>query len=392
MAIYLVNNIWQMSWSNPARPGYPFRKSTGIKNEIAWDEEKKVYISKADIKKKVEAMAAKKEVEQAEGKYLDVKKEFRIKFKDLCPIYLNNHARAHNKSWKISEGYQLSIENKTGLLTYFGEYYLDEIKPLIIEKYKQERFAAGLQPSSINRNLAILSSMFNKAIDWEKCSENPMKKVDLFKLKNTRLRYLEKTEIKTLLSFCDKLLFAIVTLALNTGMRKQEILDLKWIDIDFVKRFICLLDQKNGDKSYIPLNETVILILKSIKRDESCAYVFSKDGKPYHLRRPFNTALKNAKIKGANFHTLRHTFASHLAMAGVDLNTIRELMRHKTMLMTLRYAHLSKDHKSRAVEVFASQMDNIWVIPDKHTNITHSESEVENKEFKDIVSSINISI
>jgi integrase len=78
------------------------------------------------------------------------------------------------------------------------------------------------------------------------------------------------------------------------------------------------------------------------------------------FRHVYEATLKKSVILGANFHTLRHTFASHLAMSGVDLNTIRELLGHKSLEMTMRYAHLSRDHKSRAVDVLAGQMDTFW--------------------------------
>ena len=98
----------------------------------------------------------------------------------------------------------------------------------------------------------------------------------------------------------------------------------------------------------------------TLRRIVDSPYVFCKNnGWPYNFRKSFETALTNSGILGTSFHTLRHSFASHLAMSGVDLNTIRELMRHKSLAMTQRYAHLSRDHKARAVDVLAGQMDTI---------------------------------
>ncbi len=120
----------------------------------------------------------------------------------------------------------------------------------------------------------------------------------------------------------------------------------------------------------------------AIQRNPKSPYVFcKKDGETYSFRKTFETALKKSGILDASFHTLRHTFASHLAMSGVDLNTIRELMRHKSLDMTQRYAHLSKDHKARAVCVLASQMDTIWT-PDDKVN--------DDEEFEKVVSQISI--
>ena len=99
----------------------------------------------------------------------------------------------------------------------------------------------------------------------------------------------------------------------------------------------------------------------SIKRHVESPYVFCKNsGDTYSFRKAFETAMDNSGILDASFDTLRHTFASHLAMAGVDLYTIQRLMRHKSQEMTHRYAHLSKDHISRAVDVLESQMGTVW--------------------------------
>lgn len=197
------------------------------------------------------------------------------------------------------------------------------------------------------------------------------------------MRYLEKSEVQKLLESSAPELKAIITLALNTGMRRGEIENLKWQDIDFEKGVICILEQKNGDKSYIPFNEPSMRVLMAIRQIVDSPYVFCKNnGQPYNFRKSFETALKKSGILDVSFHTLRHSFASHLAMSGVDLNTIRELMRHKSLAMTQRYAHLSKDHKSRAVEVLASQMDTIWT-PDASVN--------EDDEFNKIVSQIELS-
>lgn len=148
-------------------------------------------------------------------------------------------------------------------------------------------------------------------------------------------------------------------------MRKSEILNLKWIDIDFKRNLLYLIETKNGERRYVPINDTVKrTLIKVLKRPES-PYVFcNESGKPYaNVRTSFDTALKRAGIKDFRFHDLRHTFASHLIMLGIDLRTVQVLMGHKTIEMTLRYSHLSPDHKSRAVEILSrsfSKVDTIW--------------------------------
>ena len=150
-------------------------------------------------------------------------------------------------------------------------------------------------------------------------------------------------------------------MALHTGMRKSELLGLKWHDIEIKRGVIHLLSTKNGEKRIIPMNRAIYDALTSVNRHASSPYVFvSEDGNPYNVRKSFETALKKSGIISFRFHDLRHTFASHLTMLGVELNTVRELLGHKTLNMTLRYAHLSPDHKSHAVGLFDTRMDTIW--------------------------------
>lgn len=325
---------------------------------------------------------AKKVAEFAENKHLDIKREEKIKFRDFAKIYFENHCRVNNKSWKRADWVYLNPENPNGLVAYFGDYFLYEIKPLMIEEYKASEIARKIAPATINRVLGILGSLFNRAIDWGKLGESPMKKVKRVKVTANRLRYFEKEELRRLIEKCDAIIRPIVILAAYTGMRRGEIMNLKWMDIDFPKSLICLLDQKNGKKSYIEMLPEVKQALMLVPRNPNGQYIFCyEDGRQMNFTRAFKGALKSAKITGASFHTLRHTFASHLAMSGVDLNTIRELMRHGDMKMTMIYAHLSKDHKSRALKVFGNQMESVL---SNNTKTTQSEKE----EFQNIVSQI----
>ncbi|MBL7132225.1 MAG: site-specific integrase [Candidatus Omnitrophica bacterium] len=139
-------------------------------------------------------------------------------------------------------------------------------------------------------------------------------------------------------------------------------LNLKWQDVDFRRGIIHLFKTKNNEKREIPINETVKTALIRVRKHPESPYIFcDKNGKPFkNLRKSFFTALKKAGIINFRFHDLRHTFASHLAMSGIDLNTVRELMGHKSLEMTLRYSHLSPDHKKRAVDILQKRMDTIW--------------------------------
>jgi integrase len=203
--------------------------------------------------------------------------------------------------------------------------------------------------------LGQLISIFSKAIEWKMIRENPAKEVKLFKGIKKRVRYIMPEEIQNLISNCPEYLKPIVTIAVHTGMRKGEILGLRRDQVDFEQRIITLTDTKNSEIRNIPMNETVKAILNSIEK---------KDGPIFHvglstMRKDYIEALKKSNIENFTFHGLRHTFASHLAMQGTELNDIRDLLGHKSINMTLRYAHLSPAHKSKAVTILDTLMTQI---------------------------------
>jgi integrase len=177
---------------------------------------------------------------------------------------------------------------------------------------------------------------------------------------NRRLRYLSKEECQALIDSSEPHLKPIVITAVNTGMRRGEILGLRWDrHIDLKHGFILLDNTKNGERREIPINQTVKALLIVLTRRIDVPYVFydPTTGKHYKdLKKSFATACRKAGIRDFHFHDLRHTFASRLVMAGVDLTTVRELLGHKTLTMTLRYAHLSPSHKVNAVGVLGRKL------------------------------------
>ena len=305
----------------------------------------------SESKKIAEAVLCKRKTEIAEDKYLDIKKNKKIRFEDFADEYLEIHSKS-KKSYYTDE-------KIIGLLKkLFEGKCLHQITTLDIEKFKSERIKK-VSPATVNRTLAVLKSIFNRAIAWGKVDSNPFRGVKLFKENNQRLRFLEQEEIPILLSRCCEHLKPIVILALNTGMRKGEILGLKWQNIDFKRNIIHLFKTKNGEKREVPLNDISKGALVAIIKHTDSPYIFcNKDGKPYgDIKKSFLTAVEKSGIIDFHFHDLRHTFASHLVMAGIDLNTVRELLGHKSLEMTLRYSHLSPDHKKRAVDVLCGRMD-----------------------------------
>ncbi|GAI42281.1 unnamed protein product, partial [marine sediment metagenome] len=188
----------------------------------------------------------------------------------------------------------------------------------------------------VNIELSCLRAMFNKAILWSKAVQNPVRHVKMLSEKNRRLRYLKEDEIERLIANCPDYLRPIVVIALNTGMRKGEILNLKWEDVDLGTRIIYVVNTKTNEKREIPVNTVLYAMLVDL-RTKSGAYVFPNDaGEPYvDIRKGFRTAIKKSHIRNFRFHDLRHTFASQLVMKGVDLKTIQELLGHKSIEMTI---------------------------------------------------------
>jgi integrase len=242
------------------------------------------------------------------------------------------------------------------LLRTFGNYALNSFTTLMIEHYQTEGLATR-KPATVNRLLATLKHMFTKGVEWEMVGEETLKKVRRVKLipeNNRRLRFLSSEECQALVESCENHLAPIVITALNTGMRKGEILGLRWDQVDLRHGFILLGVTKNGERREIPINKTLRQTFEALPRHIKIPYVFwsGKEGKPYQdIRQSFNSALKRAGIKDFRFHDLRHCFASHLVMAGCDLKTVQELLGHKNITMTLRYSHLAPAHKFRAVDL-----------------------------------------
>ena len=191
-------------------------------------------------------------------------------------------------------------------------------------------------------------------------STNPVKGVKFLPEKR-RLRFLMPDEIRILLEACSEDFRMIVITALNTGMRRGEILGLKWDDVDFDRRQLLIRDSKNGESRTVELNDLLTRELQ-LYRDQQRprpAHVFTgvTGNSLTTIQNTFMRTRERAGLPDLRFHDLRHTFASHLVMNGIDLTTVKELLGHKSIQMTLRYAHLSQPHKKKAVETLTAIMD-----------------------------------
>jgi integrase len=281
------------------------------------------------------------------GKY--VKRHGQKKFEELAKEYMD-YSKANKRSW------ERDVYSLHHLVPFFKDKSLSEIKPHSIEKYKAERKKA-VSESTINRELACLKHMFSMAMKWEWTADNPVKKVKLFKEHLLPMRILSFEEEKKLLSVCNGSLRPIIITAVETGMRKGEILNLKWSRVNLEERNIRVEDTKNGEFRIIPVSSVLLGVLEELERDGD--YVFSKNGGAAirSIKTGFCAAIKRAGIQHIRFHDLRHTFASREVMSGVDLATVKELMGHKTITMTMRYSHPTPEHKRLAVEMLRSPLN-----------------------------------
>jgi integrase len=249
-----------------------------------------------------------------------------------------------------------------------GPYTLADVTPALLgetrDKLGQER-----GPATVVRYLAALSHVFTVAVkEWGWLENNPMRNVGKPKEPRGRVRFLSddttgpdgKTiegERTQLLNVCKKssnpYLHTIVVLALSTGMRQGEILNLRWPDVDLNNGRIILHETKNGERRVVPLTGKALDLLKThskVRRlDTPLLFPGKNPKKPMDLRTPWEAALKKAGIEDFRFHDLRHSAASYLAMNGASLAEIAEVLGHKTLQMVKRYSHLSEAHTAGVV-------------------------------------------
>jgi len=296
------------------------------------------------------------EVKSARGEYLGIYEEKKMLFEDLAEEYL-----VFSKANKAYSSYERDTRSlRVHLVRYFKGSYVFELTSQMIETYKARRLEK-VGPATVNRELSCLRHMLNKAVEWRYIGISPMKGVKLLKEPPGRLRYLRPEEASALLANCAPRVRSVVVTALHTGMRRSEILNLKWGDIDFRTRIITVQKSKNNERRMIPMNDILQAELNSVPRDIRSQFVFcNREGKPFaRVYKGFKGALRRAGIEDFRFQDLRHTFASYLVMNGVDLRTVQQLMGHKSLRMTMRYAHLSEAHARKAVDTLARVGHNL---------------------------------
>ena len=231
----------------------------------------------------------------------------------------------------------------------------------MFEKFKAFRREEGAQNRTINAEMVLVRMMFRLATQWGYAEKNITDGVSKLKVpKKNPPRFLTDEECNKLLDSSDAWLYPIFYTFLNTGLRKSELENLEWSDIDFNRKKLKVTIKDNWspktNEREIPINEGLYALLEKQKQKTGkSGYVFpGEDGKMIfrnRLLRRIKTLAKRLKMgDNIGIHTLRHTFASHLVMKGVDLATIKQLMGHSDIETTMIYSHLTEDHVNNAVD------------------------------------------
>lgn len=308
-----------------------------------------------------------------------------------------------------------SVEVLQRLQTNFADFLerpLTDITPWLIEKWRAAQRKRGKASSTLNRDLTTLRAALSKAVTWGVLDAHPLSPVKPLRVDTkAQVRYLSAEEaqrLRTALARRDARiqqarergnawrrergypelpsvtrqpygdhLTPMVLLSLNTGLRRGELFNLAWEHVNMRTRTLTVDGKgaKSGQTRHVPLNDEALDVLQTWRaQSPGAGYVFpGKDGNRLdNVRKAWSGLLRDAGIPRFRWHDLRHDFASKLVMAGVPLNTVRELLGHSGMTTTLRYAHLAPDHKAEAVSRLSRSNADTWQTSRQAQNATHS--------------------
>ncbi len=283
---------------------------------------------------------------------------------DMIDRYLEKVLKKDNRQYKTKFGHLRWWREE------LGEYALNRLSPSILVDCREKLLAERIQKkprsvATVNRYLATFSLVLNIAcMEWEWIDESPMKRVKKYKEPRGRIRYLDDDEKRRLLDVCkesrNSQLYMVVVIALSTGMRLGEILNLTWTDVDLEVGKAVLHETKNGERRVVAIVSVALRLLRKHKamQQANTLLVFPNalGSGPVNIRRDWERALRESEVENFRFHDLRHTFASYLAMNGASLAELAEALGHKTLAMVKRYAHLSEAHTASVVQRMNDRM------------------------------------
>lgn len=273
----------------------------------------------------------------------------RLMFSEAAHLFLENHAKANKaqKSWMNDAS---KIEYLNGL---FGEKKLVDFTPLDIQNMRSCIMDMKLTSRTADRYHSLVKTIFNKMIIWRKFHGfNPANGVKLKREPNAHIRFLSKDEMRQLDQHLkNQDVYPYYVAGLHTGMRLGELLRLKWEDITFPIRDLFIPKSKSGKSRHVPISDVLYGLLRDLygtgKNDKELVLGTLNGDKIY---RRFMKACRKLKIKDFRFHDLRHTFASHLVMAGVSIFQVSKWLGHSSVTTTEKYyAHLSPDNRREEI-------------------------------------------
>ncbi len=274
-------------------------------------------------------------------------------FEELRDRYMRDHSKVNKAPDSVVRD-DCSFKR---LSIFFRGFTLAQLTPAMISEYKSLRRSQNAKTATLAKELEVLRHALNFAVkEWEWLDRNPFEKVKIDKPNNKIERWLTSEEEQRLLDASPDWLKDIIAFALNTGMRRNEILSLQWSEVDLSRRTATLLKTKNKEKRTVPLNQTALELLRTKNKvrsisglvfaGQACTKIIGRN-----LLRAFYAARETAKLTDVRFHDLRHTFATRLVQSGIDLYVVKELLGHKTITMTMRYAHHFPESLRHGVEV-----------------------------------------
>lgn len=307
----------------------------------------------ATFASKTKAKLWKQQTEAAmrEGRYFKTIESRKHTLGDLVDRYIRDVLPTKAKSYKKQKAQLQWWKDQ------LGHRLLSDLTPALIGEHRDSLASQNTyrgtkrSPATVVRYLAALSHALSTALkEWGWLEDSPMRKVTKPKEPRGRVRYLSLEERHALLEACKNsnsaFLYPVVILALSTGMRQMEILNLKWSDVDLDKGVIILHETKNDERRCVPLAGHALQTIKKLAaaRKNISPFLFPSNkrlkNKPYNIRFAWERAIEMAGIEDFRFHDLRHDFASQLLASGASLAQLSEVMGHKTLQMIKRYAHL----------------------------------------------------
>ncbi len=285
-------------------------------------------------------------LEVKEGRYIPPRAGARLTFRDLA-----NAAMTQKKLRLAPASYETDMLRLKQLLPLIGNLPADRLTPARIEE-TLAHFRRAVSSSTVNRFHALISSIYKFAVHAGRVSINPASKVKRYKENESRIRWLRPEEEKAIRdAFVADAHEYEFDLALHTGMRRGEQFGLEWRNVD-LERGILTVKGKTGRRHVVANSEAKAALRKllAISGKEQRVSPDSSEGVKRDWRRWLERAAKDAGVKDFHWHDLRHTFASRLVMNGVDIRTVQELLGHKSIVQTMKYAHLAPDHRQAAVE------------------------------------------